>query len=73
MLLAVLHVEQRLRLAKAASDVVLRLVGLPVVDLWQLGRIADEQHCGRDTNHGACNVPALSVAICVFISSKVSF
>lgn len=70
MLLAVLHVEQRLRFAKAASDVVLRLVGLSVVDLWQLGRIADEQHRGRDTNHGAWSITALSVASAFTLSDN---
>lgn len=73
MLFAVLHIEQRLRLAKAASDVMLRLVGLPVVDLWQLGRIADKQHCGRDTNHGAWYVTTLSAASPFLLLQTVLF
>lgn len=52
-LLAVLHVEQRLCLAEAACDVVLRLVRLAAVNIWQFGCITDEQHRGCDTDHWA--------------------
>lgn len=50
--LGVLHVEERLRLAEAARDIVLGLVGLTAVDERQLSGVAHQQHHRCDADDG---------------------
>lgn len=46
------HVEQTLCFTKTSSDVVTSLIGISVVDLGQLGVVADQQQRGGNANNG---------------------
>lgn len=47
------HVEQTFLLAKAAGDIMVRFVGLAVVNFWELGCVGDEQQSWSDAQNGA--------------------
>lgn len=47
------HVKQTFILSEAASDVVAGLVGIAVIDLWELGVVADQQQSGGNSNNGS--------------------
>ena len=51
MLPPILHIENAFGFSKAARNIVLRLVRLPMVDLWHFRSIVDEQQSGRDPNN----------------------
>lgn len=51
------HVEQAFCLAKAAGDVVTRLVGIAVVDVWEFRVIVDQQQRRGYADDRAWQIP----------------
>ena len=45
MLLVFLHIEHALHLPKTAGDVVIRLIGITIIDYRQECRVADYKQC----------------------------
>ena len=64
MLPPVLHVENTLSLTKAARNIMLALIRLPMLDLRQLGRIADKQQRGCDPDCRAYMARETQVSLC---------
>ena len=54
------HVEQRLSLAKASSDIMSGFIHISVVDLGEFFVIADQQQCRGNANNGACETLPIS-------------